>query len=136
MANGVQIITGFDVNTGKPIDFRLVKNTLVDRDGISQYSRYWGMVVLVLADYSFYQLRATTNNIADNANWQKLENSIRYEVEFENQTEITITHNLSYPNVGVWIGNKEVITKVIHNFSAKQFTVSFLAAKSGKIIYS
>lgn len=51
-----EIIDGFQVNAGKPIDGRTVKRTLSERDAIPALQRYPGMACYVLAEGKEYRL--------------------------------------------------------------------------------
>jgi hypothetical protein len=62
---GIKISSGFDLNTGRPIDSRTVKADLTARDAIVATLRYHGLKVYVTAEQKEYQLVGGITN----SNW-------------------------------------------------------------------
>lgn len=52
----------YDVQAPFALDLRLVKADMNARNAIGTYQRYVGMVVLVLSDYTWWQLQGGTSN--------------------------------------------------------------------------
>lgn len=59
---GIDIYTGFNLNSPVPIDSRFVANDLVERNTIPDSKRYEGLLVYVKEEKIFYVLSGGTNN--------------------------------------------------------------------------
>lgn len=68
LGTGINLITGFDVNTNKPLDARTVAVDATERDAIPETSRYEYMKVITSDDGKEWQLQGGVTN----ANWVEL----------------------------------------------------------------
>lgn len=68
---GIVLASNFDLQTGLPLDSRLVVADLTARDAISPLVRYQGMLVYVVASQTNFQLVGGI----DNLDWQELSGS-------------------------------------------------------------
>ena len=59
---GITLGSNFDVETGLPLDSRLVVSGLIQRDGIDSLKRYEGMIVYVESEAKNYQLVGGISN--------------------------------------------------------------------------
>lgn len=59
---GITLGSNFDVETGLPLDSRLVVSGLIQRDGINSLKRYEGMIVYVESEATNYQLVGGISN--------------------------------------------------------------------------
>lgn len=62
LGTGIKLLTGFDVNTNKPLDARTIAINTTERDAIPEASRYEYLKVITSDDGKEYQLQGGITN--------------------------------------------------------------------------